>query len=156
MALNFKTEGILHKIDPIQQITETFKKRNIVVEICDNPVYKEYVTFELVQEDGCKLVDVKKRNIVVEICDNPIYKEYVTFELIQEDGCKLVDDFTCGDKVEVFFSIRGREYQDKNSGEIKYFNTLRCWKISKINNLTSEEKPSSEVKSFSEEEDLPF
>ena len=32
MALNFKTEGILHKIDPIQQITETFKKRNIVVE----------------------------------------------------------------------------------------------------------------------------
>ena len=43
MALNFKTEGILHKIDPIQQISETFKKRNIVVEICDNPVYKEYV-----------------------------------------------------------------------------------------------------------------
>ena len=122
MALNFKTEGILHKIDLIQQITETFKKRNIVVEICDNP----------------------------------IYKEYVTFELIQEDGCKLVDDFTCGDKVEVFFSIRGREYQNKNSGEIKYFNTLRCWKISKINNLTSEEKPSSEAKSFSEEEDLPF
>ena len=117
MALSFKTEGILHKIDPIQQITETFKKRNIVVEICDNP----------------------------------IYKEYVTFELVQEDGCKLVDDFICGDRVE-----RGREYQDKNSGEIKYFNSLRCWKISKINNLTSEEKPSSEVKPFSEEEDLPF
>lgn len=116
MSLSFKTEGILHKIEPEQQITDTFKKKNIVVEVCDNPMYKEYVTFELVQ-----------------------------------DSCGLVKDLNCGDKVEISFNIRGREYQDKNSGELKYFNSLRCWKISKIDNLTSEQQSSSMV-----EDDLPF
>ena len=96
MSLSFEIEGTLHKIEPVQQINETFKKRNIVIVVSDNPMYKEYPIFELVQDD-----------------------------------CDLVEGFKEGDEVFIRFNLRGREYQDKNTGETKYFNTLRAWKIRK-------------------------
>ncbi|MBQ2350374.1 MAG: DUF3127 domain-containing protein [Cytophagales bacterium] len=97
MSLSFELQGTLHKIEPIQQISDTFKKRNIIIVSSDNPMYKEYITFELLQDD-----------------------------------CSLVDSLQEGDCVVVYFNIRGRVYQDKNTGEPRYFTFLRAWKINKI------------------------
>ena len=37
--------------------------------------------------------------------------------------------FQEGQSVEVSFNVEGREYTDKNTGEIKHFNSLTAWRI---------------------------
>ena len=48
--------GRLFEISPPQQVSESFKKRNFVVEYVENPQYPEYISFELIQ-DKCDLLD---------------------------------------------------------------------------------------------------
>jgi Domain of unknown function (DUF3127) len=68
----------------------------------------------------------KKRDFVLEIAENPLYPQYVTFQLVQ-DRCDNIDKFKVGDKLEVVFNLRGREYTKDN--EKRYFNTLEAWMI---------------------------
>ncbi|MCI4666607.1 MAG: DUF3127 domain-containing protein [Bacteroidia bacterium] len=50
-------QGKLHKKFDTQQIKETFKKREFVIEYNDgNPMYPQYVLFQLIQ-DKCNLID---------------------------------------------------------------------------------------------------
>lgn len=44
------------EISPEQQISNSFKKREFVVEYAENPQYPEYVKFEMIQ-DKCALLD---------------------------------------------------------------------------------------------------
>ena len=69
-----------------------------------------------------------KRDFVVEIQDNPLYPQFVIFQCTQ-DRCKLLDPFGEGEKLEVTFNLRGREWTDKNTAEVKSFNTLEAWRI---------------------------
>lgn len=48
--------GKIIEIFETQQVTESFKKREFVVEYAENPSYPEYVKFELIQ-DRCALLD---------------------------------------------------------------------------------------------------
>ena len=89
-------EGKLHRKFDTQSVTETFRKRDFVVEYADNPLYPQYVQFQCTQ-----------------------------------DRCSLLDNFHEGDKIEVTFNLRGKEYDDKNGGGKKYFNTLEAWRIQK-------------------------
>lgn len=50
-------EGKLHAKFDVHQISESFKKRDFVVEFVDNPLYPQYVTFQLVQ-DRCGLIEM--------------------------------------------------------------------------------------------------
>lgn len=43
-------EGKLHKIMDTQEVSGSFKKRDFVVEYIDNPLYPQYVSFQLVQD----------------------------------------------------------------------------------------------------------
>ena len=90
-------EGKLHRRFDTQSVTETFRKRDFVVEYADNPLYPQFVQFQCTQ-----------------------------------DRCSLLDNFHEGDKIEVTFNLRGKEYDDKNNiGSKKYFNTLEAWRIQK-------------------------
>jgi len=51
-----KLTGVITEIKESQQVTDTFKKRNFVVEYAENPQYPEYINFELIQ-DKCDLLD---------------------------------------------------------------------------------------------------
>ncbi len=51
--------GSILEISETQQIKETFKKREFVVEYADNPQYPEFIKFELIQ-DKCTLLDAYK------------------------------------------------------------------------------------------------
>jgi hypothetical protein len=44
------------EIFEIQQVTDTFKKREFVVEYAENPQYPEFLKFELIQ-DKCDILD---------------------------------------------------------------------------------------------------
>ena len=69
-------EGKLHAKMDVQQITDTFRKREFVLEYADNPMYPQYVKFELIQ-----------------------------------DRVTLVDSVEVGDKIEVTFNLRGRQWK---------------------------------------------
>jgi hypothetical protein len=49
-------EGKLHAKFDAQQISDTFKKRDFVVEYAENVLYPQYVTFQAIQ-DRCALLD---------------------------------------------------------------------------------------------------
>lgn len=49
-------KGKIIEIFNTQNITESFKKREFVVEYVENPSYPEYIKFELIQ-DRCTLID---------------------------------------------------------------------------------------------------
>ncbi|MDN5205582.1 DUF3127 domain-containing protein [Fulvivirgaceae bacterium BMA10] len=49
-------KGKIIEIFETQKVTETFKKREFVVEYAENPQYPEFVKFELIQ-DKCDLLD---------------------------------------------------------------------------------------------------
>ena len=50
------------------------------------------------------------------------YPQDISFELLKEKS-SLIAPFNPGDRIKVFFDIRGREYQGK------YYNSLVSWKI---------------------------
>jgi hypothetical protein len=52
------------------------------------------------------------------------YPQFVKFQLTQ-DKCGLLDSYKEGEKVKVYFDLRGREWQGK------YFTNLNAWKMDK-------------------------
>lgn len=68
--------------------------------------------------------DFKKRDIVIQVTSEQTGRsETLKFELFQ-DHCELADSFKEGDRVKVYFNVKGRKWEEK------YFNTLQAWKIS--------------------------
>jgi len=59
----------VHEVGATQQVSETFKKRDIIVEYAENPTYPEYIRFELLQ-DKCPLADSLKAGDEVEVFFN--------------------------------------------------------------------------------------
>lgn len=59
-------KGKIIEISPEQQITDTFKKREFVIEYAENPQYPEFVKFELIQE-RCGLLDAYKVDDEVDV-----------------------------------------------------------------------------------------
>jgi single-strand DNA-binding protein len=68
------------------------------------------------------------------------FPQDVKFELYQDD-CSLIDTEDLGDKVKVFFNLKGNEYKGK------YYVNLQAWKIQK-----DAESPQEEVKKSSSSE----
>ena len=96
----------------------------------------------------------KKREFVL-IDNSSQYPQYINFQLVQ-DKCELIDGFQVGQRIEVNFNLRGREWTDKN-GIIKYFNTLDVWRL--VCEESSAEPPPTPGFLESDEDDgetLPF
>ena len=99
----------------------------------------------------------KKREFVIETEEQ--YPQVLMFQLVQ-DKTNLIDQFSIGDKVEIFFNLRGREWQKDPSAEIRVFNTLDAWRIQKLEAMqeaTAGDMPPAEpIEPASTEDDLPF
>ena len=72
-----------------------------------------------------------KREFVIIEAQNPMYPQYIKFECTQ-DKCSMIDALKEGDEVKVMFNLRGREYTDRNTAEVKYFTSIEAWKIDKV------------------------
>ena len=119
---------------------------------------------------NCKLIEImklieisenfKKREFIVEYSSNPSYIENIKFELIQ-DRCNILDDFEIGDQIKVEFDLKGRKWSDPN-GKVRYFNTLRAWKISKVLSIDESKNDDNQIDSLephenkNNDDDLPF
>lgn len=58
--------GKVHFVGQTQLLSETFQKRDLVVEYAENPTYPEYVKFEFIG-DKCDLADSLKEGDDVEV-----------------------------------------------------------------------------------------
>jgi len=58
------------------------------------------------------------------------YPQLVMFQATQ-DKCSLLDSFKVGNKIDVSFNLRGREWTSP-AGEVKYFNTLEAWRLERL------------------------
>lgn len=97
----------------------------------------------------------KKREFVIETEDK--YPQLVLLQATQ-DNTAILDNYNEGDYESCFFNLRGREWTSPKDGQVRYFNTLECWKIDLANIETNSEESgtrSMEVPE-SQEDDLPF
>ncbi len=62
-------KGKVHEVSEVMNVTDTFRKRELVVEFAENPQYPEYVKFEAIQ-DRVSLMDNLKIGDDVEVSFN--------------------------------------------------------------------------------------
>ncbi len=62
-------KGKVHFVSDVINVTDTFRKRELVVEFAENPQYPEFVKFEAIQ-DRCALMDNIKVGEEVEVFFN--------------------------------------------------------------------------------------
>jgi hypothetical protein len=82
------------------------------------------------------------------------YPQDISFELLKEKA-SLISSYNPGDRIKVFFDIRGREYQGK------YYNSLVSWKIEGQGGDSSSQSgppmpPPMPPTAAEMEDDLPF
>ena len=75
------------------------------------------------------------------------YNSKICFQLFGEEKVKLIENYQIGDKIEVFFNISSREYNNR------YYHNIDAWRITPLTNTESE---NTEGSSESSEESLPF
>ena len=83
----------------------------------------------IVKDDEQQISDkFKKREFVIEVENerNSDWNDFVKFQLTQ-DKCALIDPFNLGDKIKVFFNIRGRKWE--KNGQVSYFSNLEAWRV---------------------------
>ena len=62
-------KGKVHEVSATAQVTESLKKRELILEYIENPQYPEYLKFEAIQ-DRCALLDNVKIGEDVEVFFN--------------------------------------------------------------------------------------
>ena len=79
----------------------------------------------------------KKRELVVTTQEQ--YPQNILVEFIQ-DRCEILDSFNVGEFVKIDINLRGREWQNPETKEIKYFNSIQGWRIENMQPETSAEE----------------
>ncbi len=62
-------KGKVHEIGKTENVSDKFKKRQLIIEYAENPTYPEYINFEL-QQDKVGLADQLKQGDEVEVFFN--------------------------------------------------------------------------------------
>ena len=105
----------------------------------------------------------KKRELVVST--NEQYPQTLSIEFVQ-DKTDLLNSFKTGQSVKVNINLRGREWENPQTKEIKYFNSIQGWRIELLGNSNSDDdlppldnlspfEPASETND-EDLDDLPF
>ena len=89
-----------------------------------------------------------KRDFVLTTNDNPTYPQYITLQCTN-DKCVMLDNLSVGSEVIAHINLRGREWKNPE-GEVKYFNTIECWKLDVTGEVVNAPKVEQDLS------DLPF
>ena len=102
--------------------------------------------FRLIGETEQVSDKFKKRELVVTTFDTT-YPQHISMQCTN-DKVVMLDNLTVGQEVSIEANLRGREWTSP-TGQIKYFNTIECWKLDVIGEAI---KPAPTVP----DDDLPF
>ena len=89
-----------------------------------------------------------KRDFVLTTNDNPTYPQHITLQCTN-DKCVMLDNLSVGSEVTAHINLRGREWKNPE-GEVKYFNTIECWKLDVTGEVVTAPKVEQDLS------DLPF
>ena len=78
----------------------------------------------------------KKRELVITTDEQ--YPQTISIEFIQ-DKTDLLNSFEIGQNVKVNINLRGREWKNPETNEIKYFNSIQGWRINMIEQIDNNE-----------------
>ena len=70
-----------------------------------------------------------KREFVLTVVDGAFSNDILI--QLTKDKVTLINDVNIGDMLEVEVNLKGKEWTSP-SGEVKYFNSIECWTITKI------------------------
>ena len=70
-----------------------------------------------------------KREFVLTVVDGAFSNDILI--QLTKDKVTLINDINIGDLLEVEVNLKGKEWTSP-SGEVKYFNSIECWKVNKI------------------------
>lgn len=70
-----------------------------------------------------------KREFVLTVVDGAFSNDILI--QLTKDKVTLINDINIGDMLEVDVNLKGKEWISP-SDEVKYFNTIECWKITKL------------------------
>ena len=91
--------------------------------------YKQKGTLKAINDTVQVSEKFSKREFVL-TTDDANYPQDILFQITQ-DKCSVLDGYKVGEQVDVSFNLRGREWTSPQN-EVKYFNTLECWRIEKV------------------------
>lgn len=97
-----EVQGAIKVIREVQEISATFKKRELV--ITTDEQYPQTLSIEFVQ-----------------------------------DKTDLLNKFEVGQNVKVSINLRGREWENPQTKEIKYFNSIQGWRIELLENSNTDD-----------------
>ena len=70
----------------------------------------------------------RKRELVIKTAEQ--YPQFVSIEFVQDNGGLLDANFcTQGALVDVSINLKGREWENPQTKEVKYFNSIQGWRI---------------------------
>lgn len=75
--------GKLHFVEDAKQVSDSFKRRSFVVEYSENPLYPQYITFELTQE-RVGVIDAFKLGDNIEVTFNLRGREWTSPEMVKK------------------------------------------------------------------------
>lgn len=75
------------------------------------------------------------------------HPQYIKFQLVQ-DRCEIIESIHIGATVNVYFDLRGREWNDK------YFTNLQAWRVEPVGAVHGDPLPSQAERKA--QDDLPF
>ena len=84
----------------------------------------------------------KKQNFILQTDNN--FNNEICFQLFGEEKIMMLNQIKIGERIEVFFNLSSREYNQK------YYHNIDAWKINKINELDNDSSKNNV------EEEVPF
>jgi hypothetical protein len=96
----------------------------------------------------------RKRELVVKTIEK--FPQFVQIEFVQ-DKCGLLDAVFCKQDaaVEVSINLKGREWENPKTKEVKYFNSIQGWRVEEAVEEVAVEAQSPD-RDNDTEDDLPF
>ena len=85
---------------------------------------------------------------------NSEYPQTLELQCTQDKADQLLQYNKVGERVDISFNLRGREYENPTTKKISVFNTIEAWKVFKAEGV--EEKEPLQTPAEQEHEDLPF
>ena len=113
-----------------------------------------------VKNDTQKITDSFQKREFVITDESSQYPQFILFQLVQ-DRVDMIDPYEPGQEIKVNFNLRGREWTNPKTQEIRYFNSLEAWKIEAVapaNQPQDAPMPSSPPDDLlaDQDDDLPF
>lgn len=70
----------------------------------------------------------QKRDVVIMTEESSQYPQPILVQFTQAK-CDELNTYQVGQQATISINLRGKEYQDKQTGQMKYFNTIQGWRI---------------------------